>query len=116
MAAIGVINAVNYWILSGPMVIRFRSENQLIRSNIQVKFFIDIEFGDEFSNAFSYTNLDYLQIVDTPMDLRTVKEELLGCNYEAKSDFLKDVRMIFTNSRSYNTNPLSRVSLSFFFC
>lgn len=56
--------------------------------------------------------LDYLQIVDTPMDLRTVKEDLLGCNYQSKSEFLKDVRIIFSNSRQYNTNPRSRVSLS----
>lgn len=52
------------------------------------------------------------------MDLRTVREELIGGNYQSKSDFLKDVRMIFTNSRHYNTNPRSRVSLSIspFYC
>lgn len=55
---------------------------------------------------------DYLHIIDTPMDLRTVREELIGGNYQSKSDFLKDVRMIFTNSRLYNTNHRSRVSLS----
>lgn len=53
---------------------------------------------------------DYLQVIDTPMDLRTVKEELIGGNYQSKSECLKDVRMIFTNSRHYNTNQRSRVS------
>ncbi|XP_055320942.1 bromodomain and WD repeat-containing protein 3 isoform X2 [Sitodiplosis mosellana] len=52
---------------------------------------------------------DYLQVIDTPMDLRTVKEDLLGSNYQSKMEFLKDVRMIFTNSRHYNTNPRSRI-------
>lgn len=53
---------------------------------------------------------DYLQIIDTPMDLRTVKEDLLGGNYEDPLDFAKDVRLIFQNSRNYNTNKRSRVS------
>ncbi|XP_031621174.1 bromodomain and WD repeat-containing protein 3 isoform X2 [Contarinia nasturtii] len=52
---------------------------------------------------------DYLQIIDSPMDLRTVKEELLIGSYQSKSEFLKDVRMIFSNSRLYNTNTRSRI-------
>lgn len=55
-------------------------------------------------------NLDYLQIIDTPMDLQTVKEELLSGNYETPMDFSKDMKLIFQNSRSYNTNQRSRVS------
>ncbi|XP_055848126.1 bromodomain and WD repeat-containing protein 3 [Episyrphus balteatus] len=52
---------------------------------------------------------DYLQIIDTPMDLRTVKEDLLGGNYEDPVDFAKDVRLIFQNSKNYNTNKRSRI-------
>lgn len=52
---------------------------------------------------------DYLQIIDTPMDLRTVKEDLLGGNYEDPLDFAKDVRLIFQNSKNYNTNKRSRI-------
>lgn len=52
---------------------------------------------------------DYLQIVDTPMDLRTIKEDLLGGNYESASDFIKDMRIVFRNSKLYNTNKHSRV-------
>lgn len=59
--------------------------------------------------------IDYLQCVDTPMDLRTVKEDLFGGNYEAAADFIKDMRLIFTNSRNYNTNKRSRVSNTFDF-
>lgn len=44
------------------------------------------------------------------MDLQTVKEELLCGNYETPVDFAKDMRLIFLNSRSYNTNQRSRVS------
>ena len=53
---------------------------------------------------------EYHHIVDTPMDLRTVKEDLLGGNYETPAEFAKDMRLIFTNSRNYNTNKRSKVS------
>jgi len=53
---------------------------------------------------------DYLEIIATPMDLRTVKEDLLGGNYDDPLDFAKDVRLIFQNSKNYNTNKRSRVS------
>lgn len=48
------------------------------------------------------------------MDLRTVKEDLIGGNYETAADFIKDMRLIFTNSRNYNTNKRSRVSNNLF--
>jgi bromodomain and WD repeat domain containing protein 1/3 len=53
---------------------------------------------------------DYLQVVETPMDLQTVREELHSGNYESPMDFAKDMRLIFQNSRRYNTNKQSRVS------
>lgn len=57
---------------------------------------------------------DYHQIIDTPMDLRTIKEDLLGGNYETPLEFAKDMRLIFTNSRNYNTNKRSRVCYTFY--
>uniref|UniRef100_A0A336MD76 CSON013811 protein n=1 Tax=Culicoides sonorensis TaxID=179676 RepID=A0A336MD76_CULSO len=52
---------------------------------------------------------DYLQVIESPMDLRTIKEDLLGENYETPLTFAKDMRLIFHNSRSYNTNKRSRI-------
>lgn len=46
------------------------------------------------------------------MDLQTVKEELLSGNYETPMEFAKDMRLIFQNSRNYNTNQRSRVSFT----
>lgn len=43
------------------------------------------------------------------MDLLTVKEDLLGGNYENPLEFAKDMRLIFQNSRTYNTNKRSMV-------
>lgn len=44
------------------------------------------------------------------MDLQTVKEDLIGGNYESPVEFAKDMKLIFTNSRNYNTNKRSQVS------
>lgn len=52
---------------------------------------------------------DYLQIIDHPMDLQTVREQLQVSNYATPMDFAKDVRLIFENSKNFNTNKKSRV-------
>lgn len=52
---------------------------------------------------------DYLQVVECPMDLSTVREELVAGNYETIREFYKDVRLIFSNSKNYNTNQKSRI-------
>lgn len=50
-------------------------------------------------------------MIETPMDLQTIKEDLIGGNYDSPHAFVKDVRLIFQNSRAYNTNKRSPVSL-----
>lgn len=52
---------------------------------------------------------DYRDIIDTPMDLGTVMETLVGGNYENPMEFAKDVRLIFSNSKAYTPNKKSRV-------
>uniref|UniRef100_A0A0A9Z626 PH-interacting protein n=1 Tax=Lygus hesperus TaxID=30085 RepID=A0A0A9Z626_LYGHE len=52
---------------------------------------------------------DYDKVIDTPMDLGTAREELLGGNYTNPLEFCKDIRMIFSNSRNYNTNKRSKI-------
>lgn len=53
---------------------------------------------------------DYSQVIDVPMDLTTVREELSANGYATPHDFAKDMKLIFTNSKNYNTNKRSRVS------
>ncbi|GAA6073273.1 bromodomain and WD repeat-containing protein 3 isoform X5, partial [Tachysurus ichikawai] len=67
-----------------------------------------------------FTYQDYRDIIDTPMDLGTVMETLVGGNYENPIEFAKDVRLIFSNSKAYTPNKKSRIysmtlSLSAFF-
>ncbi|GFU01912.1 PH-interacting protein [Trichonephila clavipes] len=52
---------------------------------------------------------DYRNIIDIPMDLSTVQERLNSNHYSSPSDFCKDMRLIFQNSRNYNTNKKSRI-------
>lgn len=52
---------------------------------------------------------NYAHIIDTPMDLTTVKEQLLADIYDSPQDFAKDMRLIFTNSKQFNTNKKSRI-------
>lgn len=54
---------------------------------------------------------DYYQAIDTPMDLQSVREDLLGGNYSSPLDFHKDMNLIFHNSRQFNTDKRSQVRL-----
>ena len=44
---------------------------------------------------------DYQMVIDTPMDLNTVKEALQTGDYESMREFKKDVDLIFLNSKTY---------------
>ena len=52
-------------------------------------------------------------MIDTPMDLGTVREELQCEHYNTPAEFARDVRLVFSNSKAYNTNKKSRVC---FYC
>ena len=46
------------------------------------------------------------------MDLNTVREQLEGMIYQDPMEFCKDVRLVFTNSKSYTPNKKSKVNVS----
>ncbi|XP_078504227.1 PH-interacting protein isoform X2 [Lissotriton helveticus] len=52
---------------------------------------------------------DYTSIIDTPMDFATVKESLEAGNYDSPAELCKDVRLIFSNSKSYTPSKRSRI-------
>ena len=43
------------------------------------------------------------------MDLSTVGKSLENDAYNSLNDFIEDIRLIFKNSKEFNTNPMSRV-------
>uniref|UniRef100_A0AAR5Q514 Bromo domain-containing protein n=1 Tax=Dendroctonus ponderosae TaxID=77166 RepID=A0AAR5Q514_DENPD len=51
----------------------------------------------------------YYQVITDPMDLETVKDKLAKGEYKIPSDFCSDMRLIFQNSRTFNTNKRSRI-------
>ncbi|XP_042312358.1 bromodomain and WD repeat-containing protein 1 isoform X1 [Sceloporus undulatus] len=52
---------------------------------------------------------DYREIIDTPMDLGTVKETLEAGNYDTPMELCKDVRLIFSNAKAYTPNKRSKI-------
>lgn len=53
---------------------------------------------------------DYLSVITRPMDLGTVRRKLEERQYSRAEHVAADVRLVFANSRLYNTNKRSRVS------
>ena len=58
---------------------------------------------------------DYTSIVQEPMDFSTVRQQLDNRQYDDAEAVIRDVRLVFANSRLYNTNKRSRVIHSFGF-
>lgn len=52
---------------------------------------------------------DYLDIIETPMDLRTVRQTLEEDRYENLTDLCKDTRLIFANAKAYTPNKRSKI-------
>ena len=47
---------------------------------------------------------NYLLVVDQPMDLKTLGEKLQESHYATPSEFAKDIRLIFENSKKFKPN------------
>ena len=43
-----------------------------------------------------------LQVISTPMDLSTLRKNIQKNKYKSRTEFLKDVTLIFENSQQYN--------------
>ena len=50
-----------------------------------------------------------MEVVENPMDLTTIMSKVEGDIYSTPNEFAEDVRLIFSNSKAYNTNKRSRV-------
>ncbi|KAK7172228.1 hypothetical protein R3I93_004517 [Phoxinus phoxinus] len=52
---------------------------------------------------------DYSNIIDTPMDLGSVRQSLEEDRYENPIDLCKDTRLIFANAKAYTPNKRSKI-------
>ena len=53
--------------------------------------------------------LDYYDIIKQPMDLATVLEKINTYEYEDALQCVDDLKLIFTNSKTYNLVSLNKV-------
>ncbi|KAK1271033.1 Transcription factor GTE10 [Acorus gramineus] len=63
------------------------------------------EFGWAFNSPVDVVKLnipDYFTIIKHPMDLGTIKRKISSGAYSSRSGFLADVRLTFTNAKTYN--------------
>lgn len=54
---------------------------------------------------------DYYDIIKQPMDLGTVKNKMENREYKAPEEFVKDVRLMFTNCYKYNPSDHEIVTM-----
>lgn len=47
----------------------------------------------------------YFEVVKNPMDITTVCNRLMNDQHKCHYDFARDMRLVFSNCRLYNTNP-----------
>lgn len=55
---------------------------------------------------------DYYKIVQRPMDLQTIRENLRQKKYQSREEFLADVNQIVENSTVYNGRSMKRKQFS----
>ncbi|XP_033739931.1 PH-interacting protein-like [Pecten maximus] len=68
------------------------------------------EDSEPFREPVSVVNYpNYNSIIDEPMDLGTVKENLDNGEYSDPTELCKHIRLVFHNSKVYNTNKRSRI-------
>uniref|UniRef100_A0A671KXA0 Bromodomain and WD repeat-containing protein 3-like n=1 Tax=Sinocyclocheilus anshuiensis TaxID=1608454 RepID=A0A671KXA0_9TELE len=66
-------------------------------------------FLNDASSTVVNNGLDYCNIIDTPMDLGTVRQTLEEDRYENPIDLCKDTRLIFANAKAYTPNKRSKI-------
>jgi hypothetical protein len=80
-----------------------KSWKKLCKELIQELF--DHEDSDPFKCAVDMNEYpEYYREIDTPMDLTTLNDELCSGVYENLKDFKKNLMLIFSNSKTFNTD------------
>uniref|UniRef100_A0A673GNY0 Bromodomain and WD repeat-containing protein 3-like n=1 Tax=Sinocyclocheilus rhinocerous TaxID=307959 RepID=A0A673GNY0_9TELE len=73
-------------------------------------YMFECEDSEPFRNPVDQREYpDYCNIIDTPMDLGTVRQTLEEDRYENPVDLCKDTRLIFANAKAYTPNKRSKI-------
>ncbi|KAI3452535.1 hypothetical protein Pfo_009199 [Paulownia fortunei] len=94
---------------------RFESANQNTRVNANagllkqceslLKKLMSQQYAWVFNTPVDVVKLDipdYFDVIKNPMDLGTIKSKLTSGKYSSPLEFLADVRLTFTNAKTYN--------------
>ncbi|XP_065316123.1 PH-interacting protein-like isoform X2 [Gordionus sp. m RMFG-2023] len=80
------------------------------KCDILMKELLDNEDSEPFRKPVDCSEYsDYYTIVRYPIDLGSIYSKLNRGMYNSPKDFRRDIRMVFVNSRAYNTNKRSRI-------
>lgn len=52
---------------------------------------------------------NYYEVIENPVDLSNIRQNLEAGTYKDPTEFARDMRLMFSNSKSYNTNKRSRI-------
>lgn len=77
----------------------------LKQCQVLLKTLMTHKFGWPFNQPVDPIALnipDYFDVIKHPMDLGTIKEQLDSGSYETEEEFAEDVRLVFTNTFTYN--------------
>ncbi|XP_068126479.1 bromodomain and WD repeat-containing protein 1 isoform X2 [Hyperolius riggenbachi] len=75
-----------------------------------VDFIIECEDSQPFREPVDLEQYpDYHDVVKTPMDFGTIKENLEAGYYSSPLEFCKDMRLVFINAKLYTPNKRSRI-------
>ena len=55
------------------------------------------------SSGVSLSLQDYLDVIREPMDLSKIGKKLRNGHYVIPNDIIRDIRLIFSNAKTYNT-------------
>ncbi|XP_030632617.1 bromodomain and WD repeat-containing protein 3 [Chanos chanos] len=73
-------------------------------------YMFDCEDSEPFRQPVDLTEYpDYLDIIDTPMDLDMIRKGLEEDRYDNPIDLCKDTRLIFANAKAYTPNKRSKI-------
>ncbi|XP_077198828.1 bromodomain and WD repeat-containing protein 1 isoform X2 [Paroedura picta] len=99
------------WALKKTMVKPSYDENSWKKQCMElVNLIFQCEDSEPFRQPVDLDHYpDYREIIDTPMDLGTVKETLEAGNYDTPMELCKDIRLIFSNAKSYTPNKRSKI-------
>lgn len=114
------VNANNQHYLLKRYQLKYRDQFVLSNYNLELEKYsmydamllivnkmLEHEYAENFDYPLNEENLvelyeGYMKIISHPMDLDTIKNKILNREYSKFSEFVSDIRLVFSNCREFN--------------